>query len=559
MEAKEYRDRLEANNWEPIPDTPEYIYEKEYEQYYRHVVLYIKKNPKYRVYNRNSDYLKQFDTIEEALYFRELYGDYTTDTLPNVLVDLKKDNPYIVNGLDYPIPERLIPPEIEDNSNWGKGQILCKGKQAYHVRYNREHFCACRTYEQAYYVRMKLQECGWDKEKIADILDAYPEWYTWLLNFYKYIQKKDDKWALALTPKQYGSLDWIYFKNLEDALWERDLYVQYGFNDELVVYYADDGLNPYYDMDLPPYPQRRIRRIHDRESHQEELDLLKDYILEHGSSTKLSWFVQESDFNSVTIRNWLKNYNTTFNDFKELVLSGEDPWTVLELEPLVYTPDLSRHYRNNGYIQTRDNVNGKVFIVNRYPTYYGSYPSRELAEKVVKELHKCDWDKSQMPRINKRVGFKSMVNSKRWVYPNPNGTFSVRHKDKNRHMVNFGTYRNKEKAEFVRDKLIECGWDKKIYNDHIRPLADKLYVDRNIDKYIHRIKRKYNYYFTIGKDGKRFGKYTCLEYARIVRDLLMHNDWNEKLHSQLEALGEWIYHVKRLYESSFIKPCEVYL
>lgn len=555
-EAKKYLERWEANNFQPIPDTQEYKYEHDCREYYKHIVLYIKTNPKYRVYNQHSDYLKQCDTIEEALYFRDLYGNYTADTLPDVLVDLRKDNPYIVNGLAYPIPERLTPPEIED-TNYGKGQIICKGPQSYHVRYNADYFCACRTYEQAYYVRKELQKCGWDKNQVHNILEGYPEWYTWLINFYKYITPYKDKWKFSLTPSHNrGKLSHLVCSNLEDALWERDLYVKYDFNDELVVYYADDTLNPYYNMELPPYPQRKIRRINDRDSHKVELDHLKDFILEYGYEATLTDFCEVYGFNSVSIRNWLKNYDIGFGDFKKLVLSGEDPWELLELKPLVYNPDLSRHYPNKGYIQSRENVNGTVFIVNRYPVYYGSYPSRELAEKVVKELHKCGWDKSQMPRINKKVGFESIVNSKRWVYPNPNGSYSVRHKDKNRHMVNFGTYRNKEKAEFVRDKLIECGWDEKIYNESIRPLADKLYPDRNIDKYIHRIKRKYDYYFTIGKDGKRFGKYSCLGYTRIVRDLLMHNNWDESLHQSLEVLGEWIYHVKCLYDSSFIKRCD---
>lgn len=484
------------------------------------------------------------------MFFRDLFQDCDRLDLPEDY-DLTTNNPYL-NGLEYPLLERLIPKPIDDSS-YGKGQILVKGPQSYHVRYGTEHYLSCRTYEYAYYARKCLQECNWNKSKIPEIIEGYPEWYTWLLNFYKYIQKRDGKWALALTPKQYGKLDLIYFNNLEDALWERDLYVKYDFDDELVVYYADDKLNPYYNMDLPPYPQRKIRRVHDRESHREELDYMIDYILEYGDDAGITHFCEEYDFNAVSIRKWLKNYNVTFNEFKDIVLAGENPWDVLELKPLIYTPDLSRYYNNNGYIQVRHGVTGDRFIVNRHPVYYGSYPSRDLAEKVVKELHKCDWDKSQMPRINERIGFESMVNSKRWVYPNPNGSFSVRHKDKNRKMINFGTYWDKEKAEFVRDKLIECGWSKDFYNNHIRPLADKLYPDRNIDKYIYRIKRKYDVYFTVGRDGQRFGKFKDKNLARVMRDFLVNNGWDWDACPGLLGLCEWICHCQRLYKYSFIK------
>ena len=65
--------------------------------------------------------------------------------------------------------------------------------------------------------------------------------------------------------------------------------------------------------------------------------------------------------------------------------------------------------------------------------------------------------------IFEEVGHKSLVNSRRWVYPvnskdNPS-SWCIRKKDKNRRSVYYGSY-SYEMACLVRDKLIECNWDK---------------------------------------------------------------------------------------------------
>ena len=45
-------------------------------------------------------------------------------------MDLKQDNPYLIDGLKYPLPERLTPTK---KSNYGKGTISKKGKASYHI------------------------------------------------------------------------------------------------------------------------------------------------------------------------------------------------------------------------------------------------------------------------------------------------------------------------------------------------------------------------------------------------------------------------------------------
>ena len=102
--------------------------------------------------------------------------------------------------------------------------------------------------------------------------------------------------------------------------------------------------------------------------------------------------------------------------------------------------------------------------------YFGEYPTEELAKKIIKDLKKCGWDKSQLKRIQAKHGHVPMMGSKRWVYANKRTSkrtgkvkvysYSVRHKDKDKRMIQYGTYKDKRVAELVRDLLIIHDWDK---------------------------------------------------------------------------------------------------
>ena len=85
------------------------------------------------------------------------------------------DNIYIVNGLDYPLPERLT--SVKYTSKYGKGSIDRKGRQSYHVLYNNIYYLNCRTYEQAYYISQEFQKCSLDKDELPLIMDGYLKWY----------------------------------------------------------------------------------------------------------------------------------------------------------------------------------------------------------------------------------------------------------------------------------------------------------------------------------------------------------------------------------------------
>lgn len=523
------RDYLMAHDW--VAPKEEVSKEDLIKEYFKHIQLRYNKYYIIRSPGCKSKYLGTCYTIEEALFYRDLAkkNDWVLDKPEQY--DLKTDNNYIIDGLKYPLPERLTPKDLP-KTNYGKGSITKKGPQSYHVKYNHNYFCACRTYEQAYYVQKELQKCDWDKEELPRILDDYPKWYTWLLDFYRYIIPNKNRgcinkpWLFSITPANNhdGTLSHLSFSRLEDALWERDLYLEYGFDEEAVVYGADDRCNPYYDMELPPYPQRKIKHNHKSKKYDDELMKMRDCILD-GCNTLEEVINVCGISNQVTVRNWLKKYNTTWPDFKELCLSGEDPLSVLEFQEHIFAPDLSVHYSKQNYVSK---VKGRCnpYTITHRGVYFGGYPTRRMANKVVSLLRKCGWDKSKLKDIQNRVGFKSVMGSKRWVYPikykGKVMSYTVRKKDKNKKIHNFGNYKLKEKAEYVRDRLVEVDWVDDAYPG-IRADADRLFPDEvNLgDKYIHHVSGRYRVF----KGNTVFGWFDDYLMARVFRDLMVEVEW----------------------------------
>jgi hypothetical protein len=464
-EAINYRDRLIENNWNPLPETIEQQEKKQAREYYKGVQR-NSKGTSYRIVRKGDNkYLGMTNSIEEALYYRDLYSDCKVPVPRPKEVDLQTDNPYLLDGLRYPLPERLI--LKENNTNYGKGSIQKRSKGSYRVYYNDVLFTTCRTYEQAYYVRQELQKCDWDKKQVPQILADYPKWYTWLLFFYQYISKQKDpngewngKYKIVL-PVEYtdGKLEYLIYSNLEDALFERDYLKEHNWDYESLVYCINDTANPYYNMDLPPYPERKIRRIKELKKFTNELNTIRDYILKGVTNQKEC--AKLMDTTSMNIRNWLKKYDTDWKNFKELVESGEDIWSVLELKHKYFTPDLSPYKPSNysGYVHHTQSKRSP-YCVSRKGEYYGAYKDKKTAKKVVKELEKVNWDKKELKKIQAKLGHENFLGSKKWVYPNGKGTsYTIRKKDKNRKMISYGTFKDKRVAEFVRDMLIECDWD----------------------------------------------------------------------------------------------------
>lgn len=462
QEACKIRDTLIARDWEPLPKTDE---QKQKEYYIR----IGKSQNRYKV-RWVDGYMGTVDTIEEALYYRDIVTEHQGQCGKPEECDLITNNPYLEHGLEYPIPERLILEPKE--TDYGTGYIMAKGPQSYHIWYGDKYYCACRTYEQAYYVKQELNKCDWNKDEIPRILDEYPVWYTWLMNFWQYVAPREDGkgWNVTITPRRNPNhkLEKLFFTKVEDALWERDLLIKYDFDENELVEGADDNLNPYYNMTIPPYPQRKVRRIVNREPRTELLNQLKELILEGANQEEIADIVGHT---SVTIRNILRNeYDCSWAELVKVVKAGEDPNQVLEFQPLIYKPNLDYIPPNNNYVQ----FNGRrksPYTIKYKEGYFGSYPTRELANKISNDLQRIGWDKTRLEEIQLKHGHKTIKNSKRWVYPNTYTSkktgktrtlsYSVRKKDKNRVIHNFGSYKRKDVAERIRDLLISNDWDKK--------------------------------------------------------------------------------------------------
>ena len=469
-EAIKYRDKLKKNGWEPLPEDETEKQERQVKEYYMRIGRH---GNRYHVRNNNDDYIGTTKIIEEALYFRDLYRTWPKNKVPRMnTVDLVTENPYYLEGLKYPLPERLeLPP---DNSMYGKGSIIKKGETSFHVHHGKKpsYICACQSIEMAEYVRAEMNKVDWDKSRLQEILDNYPKYYTWLLFFYQYISKHRvwnqqtknkkvyDGWEITI-PKEFlenkSSLEKIgVYKNIEDALFERDFLVAHDWDYDLLVETIDDMENPYYDMDLPTYPSRKIRNISKRNYRETELTAMMELIKEDPSLSQKE-IADKLGIVDVTIRNWLKRlYNADYLEFKRLVLDGVNPLEVLERNEQIIQPDLSTAMPSNytGYVHT---LQRGVYQVARKGEYYGTYKSKELARKIVKDLIKVDWDKSKLKSIQAKHGWTSPVNSKRWVYEQGR-KWAVRRKDKNRKMITYGVYEDKSIAVMVRDMLLLYGF-----------------------------------------------------------------------------------------------------
>ena len=444
-------------------------------EYFKHI---WKSNRHYNV-GRSHKYSGCLKTIEEALYYRDLCVENNWELPKPKELDLKTNNPYL-NGLEYPLPKRLI---IPPKPSKRMGTISSKGEQFYGLTKGKEYFGGYRTYEMAYYVREEMNKCNWDKSQLDRIVDEYPIWYTELMNLYKFVFPKYNGWCVSITPKhsQDDKLEHLYFRRLEDALWERDLLVKYDWNEELVCECANDEDNPYYDMELPPYPQRKIRNLADRKDRTELFNTLFTLIQDEPNLSQEE-YAKLAETTSMNIRNILRNeYDTDWAEFKTLCESGEHPNDVLEQKPKIYKPDLTRHYKNTNYVSHHKREKSPYLIYHRNKVtqqseYFGAYPTRELANKISDDLQKVDWDKSKLKEIQAKHGWQSIVNSKGWVYPKyytskKTGetyvvSWDVRRKDKTtRKHINYGCYKDKRVAELVRDLLVKYDWDKSRLDD----------------------------------------------------------------------------------------------
>jgi len=560
-EAIEYRDRLIENNWQPLPP-PEHVHIGEYYKYVR------KHNGRYySIFNFKEEFLGLTKSIEEALWFRDQYHDLPRDKVPNIrTLDLKTGNPYYQEGLEYPLPDRLVLSERQ--SDYGSGTIKQKGPASFHIHHggkykgHKDYVCACPTIEMAEYVRTEMNKVDWDRTQLQRILDDYPRYYTKLLFFYQYINRnmlngKQHGWQLVF-PKEYtdNKLDAIVYHDIRIALYERDFLKEHDWDYDLLVECIDDNANPYFDMELPTYPTRKIRNIKERNYHEKELAEAIEYVKQGMSRQETADMLGVTD---ATVNGWLtKFWNSSWTEFKQLVLAGENPLEILEKQEKIYQPDLSRpmpsNYNNHvSYLQRL-----KRWQVRKGNVTYGVYPTEELAHKISNDLKKVNWDKSKLKEIQARHGHKSIVNSKRWVYRNGNG-YMVRRKDKNGKGVYYGYWQDKRIANLVRDMLLMYGF--RIENrDWIVEVAewtvhmldvlpytmfgqstieDIAYLENDhVPTYCKQVSdSKYAVQKTINGTTEYYGTYT-IDKAEEIIEFLQDNNWDKNLLETMQAIGE---------------------
>ena len=367
-------------------------------------------------------------------------------------------------------------------SYYGKGSIYKNGNEVYVISRGDTYYCSCRTYEQAFYVREELNKCDWDKKELPRILDEYPIYYTDLLEFYRYItinNSSNYKWCISIPSRfsDNGVTQQIRCSNIEDALFERDFLLANDWDYELLVYCINDLENPYYDIELPPYPERTIRNVSFQKTHEEEFEIINK-LLDVDMDIPQYQICRVLGVSDMTVRNWLKSYGTNWEDYKKLYASGTRPLSVLKLKRHIYKPDLSKgeHKNFKGYVhyeRKRSRRNPYSIVKNR--RRFGQYPTREFAEKIVKELIKCNWDKKKLKSIWAKYGYTPFKN-KNYVYENRNGTFSVR-KKVNDKLFTFGTYTDYDIACCVRDAFMKCNWDTSNI-DSVRLRVEKEYKQK---------------------------------------------------------------------------------
>ena len=455
-------------------------------KYYQRIYLDENKTL-YWINQKGGKYLGTTSHLEDALYYRDLYSNNTSREIPKPSdVDLKTNNPYREHGLKYPVPERLKKKEKKPRKNQSKGKIYKRSTSCYALYNGKDYLCSCRTSEHAQYTLEKLRENNWDTTQLPRIQEKYPEYYTKLLIFYQYIgyDKKLKKWFLSIPAKHNdGKLEHIRFTNIEDALYERDMLKKCNWDYELLVETINDNNNPYYDMTLPPYPERKIRHISERKTHKKELTLLAQMIRKE-PDLRISYAAKQSNMHEATIRVWLKQYNLTWAEFKTIVLTEEDPFTKMKLKPLIYTPDLSPSAPSNftGYVQKSSRSEKNPYIIEYKHCQYGSYPTRELAEKIAIDLKACGWDKEQLKSIQEKHDFQPVKGSRNLIYPGKReGSWFIR-KTINYKRVMFGTYHDYNLACIIRNLLQHNNWNK----EELPFIQDKA-------KILHRIIEDYKY------------------------------------------------------------------
>lgn len=408
-------------------------------------------------------YMGVCHSIEEALYYRDIAkkNDYIIGKPSEY--DLITDNPYLKNGLKYPLPKRLQKTKNRKESTYGTGYCKKSGPNSYQVWYNKKYYGSYTTKEYAEYIRLKLNENQWDISKLDEIKKAYPEYYTKLLYFWRYIKydEKHDSWRCSKTLSKDNIVRFTFNKP-EDALYERDLYEKYNWNMDDVVELADDTYNKYYDMTLPPYPTRQKRAKYGVKEDYKEIIEDMAFFVEEFDITTWDGICETLNLSTHKLNSILKKYNTSWIDFKNIVFSGENPLEVLTFNDII-EPDLTPKKSKTDYIYYDKSRKYTPWLVTKDNIFYGRYSSKRIASKIVTRLKKCNWDKEELPRIREEIGYISPSRkgeTSKLIYMDKRNPKNIRYYI--RHLSTYyGAYDTRETAEKVVNELEKVDWDKK--------------------------------------------------------------------------------------------------
>lgn len=134
------------------------------------------------------------------------------------------------------------------------------------------------------------------------------------------------------------------FKNLKDALWERDLFLKHKGDYEKIC--EDNTINPYLELDLPQFPNFRTRgsipgtkyNLYAYQSNVEKTVKTICNQMKKEDNLKLKQVSEYLGVSSNTINNRLHNFNLTFTKFKFLFFNNKEK--LLELIPYLQKEDL---------------------------------------------------------------------------------------------------------------------------------------------------------------------------------------------------------------------------
>lgn len=320
--------------------------------------------------------------------------------------------------------------------------------------------------EYAQYIRDNLEKCNWDKTQLPLIIKQYPKYYTDSLIFFKNIRYEKGSnypWKISFM-KWHDGKNFIKmysgFSKLEDALWERDLLIEYG--DDWQSYAEDTRPNPYKD-NIPYYwITQRPHGFKTKNIHEDLTKYAKAISEGYTTQTSLSKYFGVT---SVTIRKHIKRLGVTFEDFKNVAITGEDPLTVFPLVEQIIKPPINFHERKLKNVGITRAGTFRVYKkCNYHNVYYGTYASEKIANKVVDKLMLCNWDKKELPRIHKELGiYESKENEyiKVRILKKGGKSFNVKKQfSKNQPSINCGTFRDIRIARLVRDNMVFYNWDK---------------------------------------------------------------------------------------------------